>query len=140
MTSMSAWLLMISVIKPRTRAESSTHNSRIFFIAISAPWCRVRALINSLPTQAEIAADIRKILGMAGKQQTARLQERHKALQDACLSGLVEINHDVPAEDRVKLFGNRPRRRQQVQGLETHHRSQFGPHALVGLHAEIGRA
>src|SRR3546814_18329395 len=49
---------------------------------------------------------------------------------DVCSSDLlVEINHDVPAEDRVKLFGNRPRRRKQVQGLETHHRSQFGPHA-----------
>ncbi|MNL27693.1 hypothetical protein D3C87_1492980 [compost metagenome] len=31
-TSMSGWLLMISVISPRTNAESSTHKTLIFFI------------------------------------------------------------------------------------------------------------
>jgi hypothetical protein len=35
-TSMSGWALMISVIKPRTRAESSTHRTLSFFIAIES--------------------------------------------------------------------------------------------------------
>ncbi|CFN82244.1 Uncharacterised protein [Bordetella pertussis] len=37
-TSMSGWLLMISVIRPRTSAESSTHKTLIFFILATRRW------------------------------------------------------------------------------------------------------
>src|SRR5690606_24619432 len=107
-TSMSSWLLMISVIRPRTRAESSTHRTRIFFIIASTSGLRTHAFVHRLSAQAELAADVREILGMTGKQQAARLQKRHEALLGACLSRFIELRHLAAAKERVEVLGHRP--------------------------------
>ena len=75
-TSMSGWLLMISVIRPRTSAESSTHKTLIF--CIFAAWAGLGpapAFIDRLTAQAEILADVGEVFRMAREQQAARLEQ-----------------------------------------------------------------
>src|SRR5690606_17254390 len=129
-TSISAWLLMISVIKPRTSAESSTQRTRILLIiAASLLPGSAHALVHGLPPQAEIPADVREVFRVPGEQQPPVFQQRDKPLQDARLGGFIEIDHDVAAENRIKALTDRPDRRQQIQRLEPHHPGQFRAHA-----------
>src|SRR5690606_41932348 len=102
-TSISAWLLMISVIRPRTSAESSTHRTRILLIiATSLLAGSAHAFVDGLPLQAKIPADVREVFRVPGEQQSPVFQHRDKPLQDARLGGFIEINHNVAAENRIK--------------------------------------
>src|SRR5690606_38344072 len=129
-TSMSSWLSMISVIRLRTSAESSTHNTRIFFMPPASRFYSCSHLlgqgVDRLAAQAEGLGEIREVLGVACEQQAAGFEHGCKTLQNARLRGLVKVNHGVAAKYGVELFAAGPRGCHQVQGLELHDLLQYG--------------
>ena len=65
---------------------------------------------------------------MPGKQQSVRLEQWRKALQDFPLRRFVEINHHITSKNGVKWIFKGPRVTEQIERLEPHHCGDFRPY------------
>src|SRR5471030_1463642 len=90
-------------------------------------------LVDGLAAQPEVLALVEEALRVAREEKPAGPQERREALDQPPLRWLVEIDHHVPAEDRVEALFQGPFRVHEVQAREFDMARDLAAHARLAL-------
>src|SRR5450432_4202065 len=92
-------------------------------------------LVDGLAAQAEVLALVEEALRVPREEEPAGPEEPGEALDEPPLRGLVEIDHHIPAEDRVESLFHGPLRVHEVQAREFDVTRDLAAHARAALEA-----